>query len=101
MTPIERAAKAYFDGRAKRVGPGTFPMWGELSEYERQAALLDFRAALLALATPEAISDEMVEAAMRSYFAGAFAPGDITGPVGDAFRTAIAASIRVAAGEKT
>lgn len=101
MTPIERVARALlgdreFDYFAKEIAPGCT---GRELEWVDRKLYGQARAAILALATPEAISDEMV----RTFF-GAFveAGGTLDASLGDkeCYRRAIAAAIRAAAEQK-
>jgi hypothetical protein len=82
MTPLERAYKAFYSVE-HLAGVDTRNMFNK-----------KFRAALLSLATPEAIPDAAVDAFRRQWGIQFCKPGETTG---DIVRRGLAAALRVIA----
>jgi hypothetical protein len=61
MTPMERACQVRFELS------WSSPSWDDLGSHEKQIEIEAFIAALLAIATPEAIPDAAVEAAILAW----------------------------------
>lgn len=88
--PLEKVAKAIYE---TQFGDGA-DHWVGVGERNREWALAQARAAILALAAN--VTDEMADAATRSLFGNA---PDSIAAWRDRNRTALAASIKNAAGE--